>query len=295
MIPIMRTPLLCLSLLLVFSPMAWADSSAPAPKRFMPLDAVRAGKAAIRTGDTVAVLQANGDLHALPSGFMPLNRAMLAPVPRQSAINLGAAGSVHMVEKPKEKAVILEESSEEDSDETSMHILSNTEREVASVPVFRDVVRHINRAARHAWPLPRQAEQRFSSAFGMRRDPFTQQTQFHEGIDIATATGTAVLASADGIVSAVARGQQFGKYVRVKHRDGSLTTYGHLSAQSVHEGQRVMQGQKLGEVGSTGRSTAAHLHFQLDQRGKPVNPLAALTPPWKARMGLADSHQRIVQ
>jgi murein DD-endopeptidase MepM/ murein hydrolase activator NlpD len=251
----------------------------------MPLAGVRAGQPSMKMtgGREQATLMQPTSLQGLPSGFMPLNRQNIRPL--MPSKGSAVIGSVHMIPKKEQAApaVILDEH----SDETAMSVLGSAEREVASIPAFRNAVRNVGAKLHHAWPLPQQAEQRFSSPFGMRRDPFTQQHAFHEGIDVAVDAGTPVLASADGMVKTVTRGKEFGKYVIVKHRDGTATTYGHLSAQSVHEGQPVKQGQKLGEVGSTGRSTAAHLHFQIEENGKPVNPLASLTPPWNRAIGVA--------
>ncbi len=113
-----------------------------------------------------------------------------------------------------------------------------------------------------------------TSSFGQRRDPITGQRATHSAIDIATAPGSRVLASADGIVIRAERIGGLGKAVYVSHGYGVTTRYGHLSRISVTPGQRVRRGDVLGNVGSTGRATGYHLHYEVRVDGSPVNPLA---------------------
>ena len=132
------------------------------------------------------------------------------------------------------------------------------------------------RVSGHAWPIAKSAKQYISSGYGMRKDPFHGQQRFHGGIDIATAPGTAVLASADGVVSETGAKGGFGNHISITHRDGSISMYGHLSAENVRVGQRVRQGQQIGKVGSTGRSTGPHLDFRVKQKGQTVDPMRVL-------------------
>jgi murein DD-endopeptidase MepM/ murein hydrolase activator NlpD len=111
-----------------------------------------------------------------------------------------------------------------------------------------------------------------SSGFGKRTSPFTGLSERHAGIDIANRTGTAVLASADGIVVYSSRNGSLGKTIKVKHGYGLKTNYGHLSKILVKKGERVKRGQKIGEMGSTGRSTGPHLHYDVTHNGVHVNP-----------------------
>jgi murein DD-endopeptidase MepM/ murein hydrolase activator NlpD len=138
----------------------------------------------------------------------------------------------------------------------------------------------------HVWPLPKATAQRLSSGYGMRNDPFDGGRDFHEGIDIAAASGTPVMASAAGVVSKVSSQGPSGKRVSIEHADGSESTYIHLSKQNVREGQNVRQGQVIGAVGSTGRSTGPHLDYRLKKRGHYVNPLSALRPTATTRLAL---------
>lgn len=111
-----------------------------------------------------------------------------------------------------------------------------------------------------------------SSGFGKRASPFTGLSERHTGIDIANRMGTAVLASADGLVVYSAGNGSLGKTVRLKHGYGLKTSYGHMSKILVKKGERVKRGQKLGEMGNTGRSTGPHLHYDVTLNGVHVNP-----------------------
>ncbi|MDR0843143.1 MAG: peptidoglycan DD-metalloendopeptidase family protein [Acidobacteriota bacterium] len=115
-----------------------------------------------------------------------------------------------------------------------------------------------------------------SSAFGMRKDPFTGKPRFHKGVDIAAPAGTPVLAALPGKVISAGREGGYGNTVLVEHGDGLRTRYGHLSSIDVKVGDTVTSGGNLGTVGSTGRSTGPHLHFEVIRMGKPANPLASL-------------------
>ena len=111
-----------------------------------------------------------------------------------------------------------------------------------------------------------------SEGFGWRKDPFTDQRQFHRGIDIVSDTGTTVVAPADGIVSRAVRVADYGKMIDLSHGFGFVTRYGHLSEILVRPGQRVRRGDPIGRVGSTGRSTGPHLHYEVFRDGRRVNP-----------------------
>ncbi len=113
-----------------------------------------------------------------------------------------------------------------------------------------------------------------TSGFGTRRDPMTGRRANHYGLDIATSPGRAVRASADGIVLRSGRVGGLGKAVYVSHGYGLTTRYGHLASVAVEPGQKIRQGDTLGFVGSTGKSTGYHLHYEVRQDGKAVNPVA---------------------
>ncbi len=121
-----------------------------------------------------------------------------------------------------------------------------------------------------------------TSGFGGRRDPITGQPAMHQAIDIATAPGSTVVASADGIVLRTGRIGGLGKAVYVSHGYGVTTRYGHLSKIDVVPGQRIRRGEALGLVGSTGRATGYHLHYEVRVDGRAVNPLAYILDSTRA-------------
>jgi murein DD-endopeptidase MepM/ murein hydrolase activator NlpD len=111
-----------------------------------------------------------------------------------------------------------------------------------------------------------------TSGFGRRKSPFSGQLKMHYGLDIAARTGTPVVAAANGIVSKVATLPDYGKLVVIDHGYGYQTCYGHNSKILVKAGQRVKRGERIAEVGNTGRSTGSHLHYEVRLNGVPVNP-----------------------
>jgi murein DD-endopeptidase MepM/ murein hydrolase activator NlpD len=116
-----------------------------------------------------------------------------------------------------------------------------------------------------------------TSSFGGRVDPFTGGRDYHAGLDISADNGKPVRATADGTIGEAGWSGNYGNMVLVRHRFGLETRYGHLSRLSVAPGQTVRRGDLLGFVGSTGRSTSPHLHYEVLLNGQPVNPLRFLT------------------
>lgn len=114
---------------------------------------------------------------------------------------------------------------------------------------------------------------RETSGFGARSDPFTGHAAYHPGQDFAGAYGTPIDVTAPGIVSYAGPRTGYGNTVEVDHGHGFKTRYGHLSAISVTVGQHVAVGQRIGAMGSTGRSTGTHLHYEVWVNGRPQNPL----------------------
>lgn len=115
-----------------------------------------------------------------------------------------------------------------------------------------------------------------ASAFGRRVDPFTGQWAMHEGIDFLAEKGSPVAAAADGVVIFAGFHPQYGYMVDIDHGNDLVTRYAHQSKLIVKEGEVVQRGRKLGEVGSTGRSTGPHLHFEVRYRGAAQNPMKFL-------------------
>lgn len=116
-----------------------------------------------------------------------------------------------------------------------------------------------------------------SSSYGTRRDPFTGGSDFHSGLDIAAPRGQPIQATADGLITSAAFNGNYGHFIEVDHGFGISTRYGHLSRYSVTKGQRVQRGDVIGYVGSTGRSTSPHLHYEVLVNGRLTNPLRLLT------------------
>nr|WP_255733288.1 M23 family metallopeptidase [Ruegeria sp. Ofav3-42] len=114
---------------------------------------------------------------------------------------------------------------------------------------------------------------RFTSGFGTRRDPKTGGRRMHNGADFAGAHGTDIFATADGVVAHAGWQSGFGRLVKIKHAFGIETLYAHNTKIRVKVGQRVSRGDHIADMGSTGRSTGTHLHYEVRVNGKPVNPM----------------------
>lgn len=112
----------------------------------------------------------------------------------------------------------------------------------------------------------------FSSNFGYRIDPFSGQQSYHEGVDFPAETGTPIVAAASGKVIFADVNREYGKMIEVDHGNGLVSRYAHASSMAVREGDLVVRGQQIATVGSTGRSTGPHLHFEVRLNGVPQNP-----------------------
>jgi murein DD-endopeptidase MepM/ murein hydrolase activator NlpD len=117
---------------------------------------------------------------------------------------------------------------------------------------------------------------RMTSGFGLRVDPFTHTLARHEGLDFTAMQGTPILATADGLVTRSGWEDTYGNIVEVTHSEGFMTRYAHISKRLVTEGQRVKRGQHIADVGSTGRSTGPHLHYEVFRHGHVLNPTQVL-------------------
>jgi murein DD-endopeptidase MepM/ murein hydrolase activator NlpD len=121
---------------------------------------------------------------------------------------------------------------------------------------------------------PVQTNVSFSSGFGVRSDPFHAGAAFHPGIDLSGAYGTPIYATADGtVLRAGWNSGGYGNLVEIDHGRGITTRYGHMSAILVGQGQHITRGQQIGRMGSTGRSTGNHLHYEVRIDGRAVNPI----------------------
>lgn len=120
------------------------------------------------------------------------------------------------------------------------------------------------------WPTKSQV---ITSSFGYRSDPLTGNISFHSGIDIGASTGDPVYAAANGTVIAAEYSPSRGNYIVIRHMNGLETWYMHLSKIEVRVNQKVTKSKRIGKVGSTGRSTGSHLHFEVVKNGDVINPL----------------------
>lgn len=136
----------------------------------------------------------------------------------------------------------------------------------------------VHEAAYSAFPGRMPADgARYGSPFGNRIDPFTHRLSFHPGVDLVAPSGTPILAAAGGRVIFAGPKGGYGNAVEIDHGNGLITRYGHASRVLVHEGDLVLPLQHVADIGSTGRSTGPHLHFEVLVNGAPVDPTAYLT------------------
>ncbi len=123
-------------------------------------------------------------------------------------------------------------------------------------------------------PIKNEQLNQMASGFGYRSDPFTKIRKFHAGMDFSAKTGTPIYATGDGVVErADNTASGYGNHIVIRHGFGYETLYGHLSKYKVRAGQKVKRGDVIGYVGSTGRSEAPHLHYEVHKNGEVVNPL----------------------
>ena len=121
--------------------------------------------------------------------------------------------------------------------------------------------------------FPVRGAYRHTSGFGYRRDPKTGGRRLHKGADMAGARGTAIVATGDGVVSFAGRQSGYGRLIKIRHAQGFETFYAHLNKIRVKKGQRVSRGDRIGDMGNSGRSTGPHLHYEIRVGGRPVNPM----------------------
>jgi murein DD-endopeptidase MepM/ murein hydrolase activator NlpD len=121
----------------------------------------------------------------------------------------------------------------------------------------------------------------------MRRHPISGYTKMHKGIDFAAPRGTPIRAAGDGVISFAGTKGGYGRYISIRHNSDYTTAYAHMHrlAKGMRKGQRVKQGQVIGYVGSTGRSTGPHLHYEVLLKGKHVNPTQLRLPSGKSLTG----------
>jgi murein DD-endopeptidase MepM/ murein hydrolase activator NlpD len=152
-------------------------------------------------------------------------------------------------------------------------LLSALENRLSTVRTTIDRQQRLAAAVPSIWP----AKGWLTGRFGGRSDPFTGESAFHQGLDISASKGQPVYATADGTVETAVFDGEYGNLMVVRHDFGMTTRYGHLSAFKAKRGQTVKRGEVIGYVGSTGRATGPHLHYEILVNGKLLNPLQLLT------------------
>ena len=128
---------------------------------------------------------------------------------------------------------------------------------------------------------------RLSSSFGMRKHPILGYNKMHRGTDFAAPEGTPVYAGGNGVIERIGVNGGYGKYILIRHNNEYKTAYAHLSGfkKNIAKGTRVNQGEIIGYVGSTGRSTGPHLHYEIIFQNKQINPLKLKLPTGKKLKG----------
>jgi murein DD-endopeptidase MepM/ murein hydrolase activator NlpD len=140
---------------------------------------------------------------------------------------------------------------------------------------YQQIIKYITeqRARMTAVPSGWPVKGWITAGFGSRMDPFTGALTFHEGVDIANDEGTPIKAQADGVIVGAGFERGYGNVVLINHANGYTTRFGHMRNFVVTKGQHIKKGQILGYMGSTGRSTASHLHYEVRLNGVAVNPV----------------------
>jgi len=154
--------------------------------------------------------------------------------------------------------------------------LSNSPDEPRINAILHDLdTLNLYRIAAFKVPLgvPLQSRFRLTSGFGGRNDPINGSARMHEGQDLAGDYGTSIFATADGTVTYAGWEGGYGRLIKIRHIFGIETRYGHLSQIDVKVGQKISRGEKIGDMGNSGRSTGTHLHYEVRLSGKPVNPM----------------------
>ena len=167
-------------------------------------------------------------------------------------------------------------SSKNQHNENNIQIFSNKSNLIKDLSQLNNKVEYLSFVEKTLvkMPIVKPMNQYFlTSKFGIRRDPFTKELKMHNGIDLAGATNSQIMSTADGVVERAGTGFGFGNVVVVNHGNNIKTYYGHLKNNLVKVGDKIKKGDIIGIQGNTGRSTGAHLHYQISVDGKNINPV----------------------
>jgi murein DD-endopeptidase MepM/ murein hydrolase activator NlpD len=155
------------------------------------------------------------------------------------------------------------------------HEITSRERSFRELKDLLEAKRSVLASTPTVWPV----RGLITAGYGYRVSPFTGQREMHEGLDIAAPHGTPILATANGVISFVGSLAAFGNVVFINHGHGFTTFYAHTSSIRVKEGQQVKRGQMVASVGTSGRTTGPHVHYEVQVNGATVNPLKYIVDP----------------
>lgn len=260
-----KSALVCLALLALPAPSLAFSTEDPDGDGFVLMPAKKRYYALPKADKPARPLRSDMDL--MKRGFMRIDRSPVNTV-RAASLSATNVRTVRPAERPE------------------VALIRQLEAEAAKPQPVQPKREHNGKLA-HIWPVPSHIEQYVSSGYGMRRDPFHGRLAFHGGLDIAAAPGTPILVTADGIVKEVGRKGGYGNYVLVSHADGSESMYNHLQRAETRVGARVIQGQVIARLGSTGRSTGPHLDYRIKQGSHKIDPMIVLAGKQPSGMQLA--------
>jgi len=219
------------------------------------------------------IQQMESDIKVLAEKDQALRTYADIPVIDKDIRKLGIGGKYNIQDDEIDKLLI-----DDDIDVSSL--VNDLDRLTREIKLERISYEEIYNAIKHrspqikSTPSIRPLNTGFiSDGYGYRKDPFSGMRRFHYGIDISAPTGTPVYATADGVVRSTNSSRTYGKIIKIDHGYGYTTFYAHLSKMIVKPGDVVKRGQKIAEVGCTGRSTASHLHYEIRQFNINKNPL----------------------
>lgn len=201
-----------------------------------------------------------------------LYRAIFHADPINSSIRNSGVGSLgrydHLMELSNPE-LIVQTAKKMDFIAKQLYVQSNSFDEIVSLAKNqKDRLKHIPSIQ----PIPDRYLKQVASGYGTRIDPIYGTARFHAGMDFAAQTGTPVYATGDGTVTLADWQQGYGKCIIIDHGYGFQTVYAHLNDYKVRQGQKVTRGERIGDVGNTGKSTGSHLHYEVHVKGKPDNP-----------------------
>ena len=202
-----------------------------------------------------------------------LYRVVLQADPVSDAIRKAGYGGTNRYEQLRDMAnseLVINTTSKLDMLNRQLYIQSKSFDEVVELCKSHDEMLKCIPAIQ---PVSNKDLKKTASGYGVRIDPIYKTTKFHAGMDFSASPGTPVYATGDGVVVKAGWETGYGNTIEINHGFGYLTRYAHLSAYKVKRGQKVLRGEVIGEVGSTGKSTGPHLHYEVHVKGKVQNPV----------------------